>query len=221
MPQIKDIAITKTIAGNADFLVMQSPSGETYKITKSDLLGGSSSSTTKILTYSSNGDANGVFYWLGTQKGLAAWGNPISAGQVAVTMSSIFNNDSTTHGNGSLLANRLPGTGVATTNTASQNIKFGLNGKKLICTNYSIRGRSSTTNEIRNWKFQASNDSSTWVDLDSVVNTSLGSSTWYSKSISGQTIAYEFFRILSTGVDSGGANILAFDELELYGTLQG
>jgi hypothetical protein len=39
MTQIKDIAITKIIAEDSDFLLMQNPTtGETYKITKADLL---------------------------------------------------------------------------------------------------------------------------------------------------------------------------------------
>lgn len=44
MPQIKDIAITKTVAADTDFLIMQNPiTGETYKITKASLLAGVSS----------------------------------------------------------------------------------------------------------------------------------------------------------------------------------
>lgn len=47
MPQIKDIAITKVIAENSDFLVMQNATtGETYKITKADLLAGFTSTPT-------------------------------------------------------------------------------------------------------------------------------------------------------------------------------
>ncbi|MEH2331568.1 discoidin domain-containing protein [Nostoc sp.] len=40
MSQIKDIAITKIVANDSDFLVMQSPSGETYKITRANFLAG-------------------------------------------------------------------------------------------------------------------------------------------------------------------------------------
>ncbi|MEH2243549.1 discoidin domain-containing protein [Nostoc sp.] len=47
MPQIKDIAITKTVAGNDDLLIMQNPeTGETYNITGANFLKGASSSTT-------------------------------------------------------------------------------------------------------------------------------------------------------------------------------
>ncbi|MEH2390045.1 MAG: hypothetical protein V7K14_30630 [Nostoc sp.] len=44
--EIKDIPITKTIAADSDFLIMQSPAGEAYKITKANLLVGSSSGDT-------------------------------------------------------------------------------------------------------------------------------------------------------------------------------
>ncbi|HYX18768.1 MAG TPA: discoidin domain-containing protein [Nostoc sp.] len=220
LKQIKDFP-NKTTSLDSDFLIMQNPiTNETYKITKANLFSASTVNS-KICTFLNNGDPNGVLYWLGTQKGLAAWNNPIAAGYLAVTMSSIFNGNVATFGNVSLLGNRVAESGVATANIANQSVRFDLNSQKLICNAYSIRGRNSNTNEIRNWKLQASNDSSTWVDIDSVANTSLANSTWYSKSISGQTIAYRFFRILSTGVDSGGANILAFDEFEIYGTLQG
>ncbi|MEH2146251.1 hypothetical protein [Nostoc sp.] len=44
MTQIKDFAITKTVAEDGDFLLMQNPTtGETYKITRSDFLAGLSS----------------------------------------------------------------------------------------------------------------------------------------------------------------------------------
>ncbi|BBD66340.1 hypothetical protein NIES4072_63910 [Nostoc commune NIES-4072] len=52
MTQIKDIAISKTVAADNDFLIMQSPVGETYKITKADLLQGLSS----VGTADSNSD---------------------------------------------------------------------------------------------------------------------------------------------------------------------
>ncbi|MCC5619252.1 hypothetical protein LC605_30110 [Nostoc sp. CHAB 5836] len=48
MPQIKDIAITKAIASDSDLLPMQSPSGETYIITKANLLKGLSSESGSI-----------------------------------------------------------------------------------------------------------------------------------------------------------------------------
>jgi hypothetical protein len=45
MPEIRNIAILKTVAADNDFLVLQSPEGETYRITKADLLKGLSSGT--------------------------------------------------------------------------------------------------------------------------------------------------------------------------------
>jgi hypothetical protein len=50
LKQIKDIAIIKTAAENSDFLLMQNPiTGETYRITKTNLLSGFSSINTLIL----------------------------------------------------------------------------------------------------------------------------------------------------------------------------
>ncbi|MDQ3018248.1 MAG: hypothetical protein M3Q64_00020 [bacterium] len=51
MTQIKDISITKTIAENGDFLLMQNPiTGETYKITKANLLAALSNGTSGTST---------------------------------------------------------------------------------------------------------------------------------------------------------------------------
>ncbi|BAZ70559.1 hypothetical protein NIES4106_53540 [Fischerella sp. NIES-4106] len=81
MPQIKDIAILKNVAEDDDLLVMQNPTtGETYKITKADLLAGlatdtaqSASTTSTFLTWlltetsgvlakdSSSGSRNGLY----------------------------------------------------------------------------------------------------------------------------------------------------------------
>lgn len=48
--QIKDIAIIKTIAQDSDFLLMQNPStGETYRITKANLLANFSSANTALM----------------------------------------------------------------------------------------------------------------------------------------------------------------------------
>jgi hypothetical protein len=44
MTQIKDISITKTVADTSDFLVLQSPTGETYKISKANFLQGTGTS---------------------------------------------------------------------------------------------------------------------------------------------------------------------------------
>jgi hypothetical protein len=54
MPQIKNVSITKTIAEDADLLILQNPTtGETYKITKADFLAGLTAqpSTPQIPTY--------------------------------------------------------------------------------------------------------------------------------------------------------------------------
>lgn len=69
--------LIKTTAPNTDYVLMVDAQANPYKITKANLLAGLSSGgsdtgsststgtgTGKALTYSNNGDTNGVFYYL-------------------------------------------------------------------------------------------------------------------------------------------------------------
>lgn len=214
----------KTTAESGDYFIGIDSTGTLYKISKADLLAGLSSSgggnnpstgtTDKILTYSSDGDVNGLFYWLGTSKGVSPWVNPHSA-SLLVTVSSIG------FGTAQSLCDRAD-TEFYTNNIPDSWAKFQILSGKLKCNYYSIRNRfrsdGDAQHSLRNWKLQGSNDDTTWVDLDAQINNTFlnTSSKWLSLSVF-STTAYSYFRLLQNGANSNGVSHLCLGEIELYG----
>lgn len=176
-----------------------------------------SSSTSKTLTYQSDGDTNGACYWIGTNYGKEAWTNPHEAGRLIVSMSSFYDQD---NNNPNALVNRNGDDGAATANTANSWIAIDLGAKNsLVCSYYSLRGNKYSPGFPRNWKFQGSKDFAGWVDLDTQNNNTLiTANNWFSGTTSGST-GYRYFRVVQTGANAFGDNVLALSELELYGTL--
>ena len=214
--EIKDITISQTTAKDTDYLVLQDPdSGLTYKITKANLLAGSSngnnSSNQHSLAFANNGDSNGLFYYLGTSKGLSAWSNP-AGNTLTVTASS------TELGNPISLVDRQNSEWFSHP-VANSWVSFGLVSGKLLCNYYSIRSRATNTDYYpRNWALQGSNDNTTWIDLDVQINNqSLNSvSQWLSLPVNSNT-SYSSFRLIQNGLDSSSTDYFCLGEVELYG----
>lgn len=167
-------------------------------------------------TYASDGDINGVFYYLGTNNGTTTWINPATNGRV------VFSNNSGTLTSGSfaLLTDRTTGTLIGSNSVGSW-IQVDLRAYELRCNRYSIRNITSTSNNLRNWQFQGSKDGLSWVTLDTQIsNTSITvASAWYNFPVTNNGF-YRYFRILSTGLDSSSNNYISIGELELYGKLR-
>ena len=166
------------------------------------------------LTWASDGDANGVFYYLGTS-GTTTWVNP-AGGAVTVTGSSYD------HGAVSGLTDRTP-SDVCTANFANSNFTFGLgSGHYLVVNRWTVRARSDTYTESPTaLKLQGSNDSSTWADVDTRTGISVtAASQWLSYPVTGETTGYRYFRVVSTATNSAGRDYFALGEVELYGSLQ-
>lgn len=174
--------------------------------------------TTKQLTYVSNGDANGVCYWLGTNYGQQPWTNPHEAGRLTVSMSSFY---SSGYNHPHTLVSRSVEDKSATSNIPNSWMALDLgSNNKLICNYYSLQGDGSGSEHPRNWKLQGSNDQNTWSDLDTQTNNSaISGSSWFSGSVSTTDEAYRYFRILQTGTNDIGNYVLSFTEWEFYGTL--
>jgi hypothetical protein len=168
-------------------------------------------------TYVSDGDTNGVFFYLGTVHNTVSWINPVTNGRVS------FSNNSGALVSGSfpLLTDRTTGT-VLGSNTVGSWIQVDLRTYELRCNRYSIRNITATTTNLRNWQFQGSKDAITWVTLDAQTNNTTISvaSTWYNFNVNNVGF-YRYFRIQSTGKDSSGSSdYVALGELELYGKLR-
>ena len=182
--------------------------------------GGSTSSNSqqqKVLTYSSNGDMNGLFYWLGTQGNTQPYTNPATSGIVKATSSSSLND--------SWIASNLTdrGTGIAhTQNEPNAYFEYDLGPNyKLILNFYTLKGRDDAPYHLpRGWTYRVSNDESTWVDIDAQNNNaSINQGTWAAMPVANQSLGYRYGRIVQTGYDSQGAQYFVLGEWEFYGTL--
>jgi E3 ubiquitin-protein ligase HECTD1 len=170
------------------------------------------------LTYSSDGDTNGLFYYLGTNKGTTSWSNPFPQLAYSRQGSGSFDNFST-------MTNRIidahPGNTWLET---SSYIQVDLGATNSIVPNYvSIRSWVNNDRLPRNFKIQGSNDGSTFADLLTVTtNTTItGGSQWLSLAITGVSTAYRYLRYtaFSPG-DSNNIVEVALGEWEFYGQYQ-
>lgn len=169
------------------------------------------------LTYQSNGDTNGLIYYLGTNKLSQTFSNPVESGAVVVTESSFIN----TSTKGKFAFDRNINNVFYSANQPGNYLKLNIgDARKLKVKGYSMRAIGGTDNALRNWKLQGSDDDANWTDIDSQSNAaSFSNNAWFYKEITGQTTRFKFFRILSNGQDANGNNFLVLNELELYGTL--
>jgi len=202
------------IANNTDWLIIQTTGGITQKISRANFLAGISSSipqnTNKELIYSSDGDTNGLFYWLGTNKGTTSFSNPhpskitLKAGNPIADLS--------------LLADRQAAGNFYTDNVPNTWIGFQLNSGSFKCNKYSIRAREYDSSLLRSWKFQAKDVDGNWIDLDVQNNNQsvTQASQWLTLPAS-STDFYSDFRIQTTGANSTGTYHITAGELEFYG----
>lgn len=169
-------------------------------------------STTYKLTYVSDGDDNGVFYSLGTQKRTVPWQNPQSR-QILLTVSSI--------GDGSVesLINRDESS-FFTSNISDSWISIDfLPTNKFKPNFYSIRTRNTSSGFYpRTWQLEGSNNNTNWTILDNQVNNSslMNNNQWLSLVVI-NSVFYQYIRLINKGLNSSGFNHLVLGEIELYG----
>lgn len=178
--------------------------------------------TTQPKSWVSDGDANGVFYFLGTALGTLPWVNPVSRGMTAVR-STNFN------GTAADLFDRQ--NNVTNTNDGALGgfifIDLGA-GRSLLPSRYAAQATSGLF--MRSWNLQGTNsvagssvaqiNAATWTDIDvQVSNLSYGAAYAWNSFVPNQTntTAYRYFRILITGLNASGGWQMSFSEWELYG----
>ncbi len=180
------------------------------------------------LTYSSDGDTNGVYYFIGTQFGAQTWANPYPT----------YVNGLTNPSNGvtvGAFSDRITTGEFGTTNTANAYCAVDLgSGRTLQLLKYSVRNRNSDgTRAIRNFKLQGTNNvatwdatgvgAATWADLDvRTADTSMPTTgaSWGTYTLATIPLYYRYLRLLQTGVNALGDNFLILTELEFYGRLR-
>lgn len=224
-PSVSIPSVIKTTAKNDDYFIGIDENEELYRIKKSDLFAGLSSGGTGggttppssgiALTYVSDGDANGLFYHLGTNGKTSGWINPHTSGIIQGSLSSAF---SSAHNRPEFIFDRQVNDSIATANIPNSWYMVDLKTVKLKPNYYSIRARDFSANNPSNWIFQASNDNTTWIDLDMQQNKNLQINQWFSTPVSNNN-SFRYFRFLQNGVSTSGDHIFCVGEIEIYGTL--
>ena len=189
----------------------------------SETASNSPTTSTKELIYATNGDTNGVCYWIGTNYGQSAWSNPHLSGRVTCQMSSID------QGAPENLVDRAGGKVNQTKNIPNSWDFIDLGkGNQLIPKHYTLQNRGMHLEHvIRNWKLQGSNnvasntiadiESATWVDLDVRINdTTMADApdAWGNYQVSNIITGYRWLRILQNGLTSHGTNYLLVSEFD-------
>lgn len=166
--------------------------------------------TTVSLNYSSNGDANGVFYYLGTNRGIGSWANPYAAGKINIFYSSLLAGQDTVQS----LVDRQ-GSYFHTNAEVYPFIGFDLTATyKLALKYWSYRARSNSSLYIPNRLIiTASNDGVNYTQIDDK-SFSVGVNSWVSFPVASQTTSYRYFKFIYPA-----NNYFTAGEFELYGDL--
>ena len=176
---------------------------------------GGGTTPAKELTYINDGDTNGLFYWLGTNKGTQAWLNPITSNYLT------FSSDPIEVGTSSLLVDREP-SNFYTIDTPNSVITFDLGQSlKLLLKGYLLRNRNVINYYLRNWQIRGSNYNINWDVLDTKTNntTLQNINQFYYVTVAENSSNYRYIQLIQTGVNSSNSNNLCLGEIELYGVL--
>lgn len=170
--------------------------------------------TTENLSWVFNGDANGVFYRIGTNFGAMAWANPQSNGLVVTGLGPI-----------------LGGTFAAITNQAADDNYTGNNpgsyyifdlgpSRYLSLTDWTYRARDINFSSLPTAiKLQGSNTNNgiDWADLDDQTGiTFVATNEWKHYTIS-PSANYRYFKLLQTAQTTDANDYFTIGEAEIYG----
>jgi hypothetical protein len=162
--------------------------------------------------YVSDGDANGVFTFLGALT-TGTWGNPQTSGQIVLAASNL--------GSGTLAA-IVNHDSSDTFNNPLSNNWFSvdlLTSRTLVVNKYSFRQRAAGVDLIVSMKLQGSIDNTSWTDITTADLPTQTANIWTSFSVPSAQSPYRYFRIVKNGNDTDGNGYFCIGEWELYGTL--
>jgi E3 ubiquitin-protein ligase HECTD1 len=179
---------------------------------------------TQTFTYVSNGDTNGVFYWLGTNKGAQAWANPHTGG--FLTIGSFDGGNAPALGFGTSVAqavDRLATDDCGIGTNAAGNywrVAFPA-GASLKPNGIWIRSRptgSGTASNIASYKIQGSNDLVVWTDIYTVSGLTYATEPEYKyNAFTAPGVSYRYIRLLHNGNVTGANQFFFLTDWELYG----
>ena len=154
--------------------------------------------------HASDGDANGLIYWLGTDNGRSVWKNPADSGKVRLA-----SGQDVPIGALSSLISR----GEDFVKCDSWDAWCGVDLGALLY----IRPTRYALNRhvMRDWQLKASVDGTNWTVISNHVNNS-ASSSWTLNCNN----YYRFFVVQQTGTNSNGFYDMYLRGFEIYGTLR-
>lgn len=178
----------------------------------------------QTFTYVSNGDTNGLFYWLGTNKGAQAWANPHTGG--FLTIGSFNGSNGSQLGFGSSVAQAVDRSatddcGIGANSAGNYwRIQFPV-GASFKPNGIWIRGRpsgSGTASNVASYKVQGSNDATTWTDIFTVSGLTYATEPEYKyNSFTAPATGYRWIRLLHNGNVTGANQYFFLTDWEVYG----
>jgi hypothetical protein len=178
-----------------------------------------------VLTYATDGDTNGLVYYLGTNGLASTFTNPAITGILPVLTSSTEGftpNNLTDRIQNEWYSGNSPGSWAA----------WDIGNYTISIQKYTIRSRStSNTNHPRTWVLEGTNtistttiagfNAATWTTIDSrLTDTTLSTvNQYYTMTANASSNSFRYLRMRNTGVESSGTNYLVLGEIEFYGTL--
>jgi hypothetical protein len=168
-------------------------------------------------------DTNGVLHWLGTNGGTTAYANPHTTGKVIVNSSSVFEGGAVEW----FIGHAPPpssDTSRGVTNScvdATGSFVTVQLPADIVLNRYTLRhGMNYKYHVLRNWNLSGSANGVDWVVLHQHVNdVSLAAapSSTASWDVNPDGLAFSHFRIIMTGPNFNGNQMLSMGGLELYG----
>ena len=176
------------------------------------------------LTYASDGDSNGVLYWIGTTFGTTSWSNPaVGSPPLAKHLRS---SDHT--GVVSAVADRAIEVDGESNSDSPSWVAVDLGSVETLAVNkyllHVTTGRSRTPkdfklqgiNTLSSWDVTGVN-AATWTDIDIRTGQSVSGYGSFVPNVVNPSAPYRYLRLAQTA-NNGGDNRLIIDEWEIYGS---
>lgn len=171
----------------------------------------------QVHQYKYDFDENGIFYWLGTNRGTTMYRNPGETNIVRVTSSPMASQSAPAYAACGRTVTRC-----VTEPSKNTYFCFDLQDVYVIPTAYTLRHYDSwDTEALRSWVLEGSNDGSKWKVLsrhkkDKSLDFRGATHTWQIKDVKK---SYRMFKITQTGKNSNKHWYLSLSGFEIYGTV--
>lgn len=179
---------------------------------------------TTTFAYVSDGDTNGFFYWLGTERGTTTWSNPSvltspSSNQVLASQSSDVDGVRTAEKgtNRSNATNNEAHTN-STSTTPWWQVDLTSTGLEFQVDDIVYHQRAATFHNLQTWEFQGSPDGSNWFTLTINTTNPLPLNGYYREQPSANgSVYWRYLRIQMTGKTTDNTDFLIIGDVEVYG----